>query len=145
MEKYSVQIRMHTVSSSPGYQTQDNELITYGTYIYTPQKQIISYTEDSENGFEGHRATIHVTKEEVVFSRYGTYGGKMHIVTGDTTLYDYKTPYGQLPLSVKGLQLKNGLTPAGGTLKLSFLLTDTPANPAIKNTLTITIKKRNEE
>ena len=69
----------------------------------------------------------------------------MHIVTGDTTLYDYKTPYGQLPLSVKGLQLKNGLTPAGGTLKLSFLLTDTPANPAIKNTLTITIKKRNEE
>lgn len=101
--------------------TEENELISVGTYDYSPEKSVLGYDEPSENGYEGSYTTLEIYSDRMVdLVRNGGSGAELVIEPGKCHYCQYGTPYGMLNICVSSKYIKNNLTPEGGTVEAEY-------------------------
>lgn len=116
------------------------ELITEGKFYEHNEKQYIFYEEDSEES--DSTVMMVVTDKDVTLTRKGEFGSKMYYREGKTEQVIYHTPYGDMTMSLKTIQIDNDLG-NGGELRLIYELSVN--EDCFHNDLTITVRKRKDD
>lgn len=115
------------------------ELETMGKFTRRNGKFYIMYEESALTGFENTTTTVKIGEENVTLLRRGNVESRMEFIGGDTRLCRYPTPYGDLFVGVKVLELSHSLSEDGGELHLSYIL-DLDNESYAKNTLSLAVK-----
>lgn len=113
------------------------ELVTRGRYAEKAGKQYISYEESGLTGFEGSTTTIKIDGNHAILKRKGRHNSKMEFELGVKRPCKYPTPYGEIQIQSKLIELENNLTENGGDAKLIYLLDI--ENMTMRNELTLNV------
>ena len=116
---------------------EETELITEGRFYESNGKMYMFYTEEETAETSACTVMIVVDKKQVTISRKGDFSSKMHYSEGECDQILYHTPYGDIPLVLRTIKVKNMLTESGGELNLQYKLSVNGEN--INNNLTITV------
>lgn len=116
---------------------EETELITEGRFYESNGKMYMFYTEEETAETSACTVMIVVDKKQVTISRKGDFSSKMHYSEGECEQILYHTPYGDIPLVLRTIKVKNMLTESGGELNLQYKLSVNGEN--INNNLTITV------
>ena len=116
---------------------EETELITEGKFYESKGKLYIFYSEDEAAETSACTVMIVVDKKDVTISRKGEFSSKMHYSEGECEQILYHTPFGEIPLVLKTLKVKNMLTESGGELYLQYKLSVNGED--VNNNLTITV------
>ena len=143
MEK-EVLITIQSSQSMEGEEATPAELISLGTYSYTPERQSLSYMESELTGLEGTRTEFTATPGQVVLSRTGTVTSRMVFVLGQKHLFAYDTPYGAMTMGMETDLMELDLQPHGGSLRIEYQLSVENVNIS-RNKFYITIKETSEK
>lgn len=122
---------------------EETELITEGRFYKSKDKLYIFYTEDETEEASNCTVMITVSDNDITISRKGEFNSKMHYREGETEEVIYHTPFGDMLLLLKTLQVDNQLTENGGTLRLVYRLSVN--EETIHNDLTIKVKNGKDE
>lgn len=83
----------------------------------------LSWTErlEEDSGFSGEtRAALQARDGHAMMQRKGPYAVSLVFVPGKTRETVYRTPYGELPMSVRAEEVSLRVTPAGGEVRLVY-------------------------
>lgn len=116
---------------------EQTELITEGRFYESNGKLYIFYSEDEIAETSACTVMIVVNGKNVTISRKGDFSSKMNYTEGECEQILYHTPYGDIPLVLRTIKIKNMLTESGGELNLQYKLSVNGEN--INNNLTITV------
>jgi len=76
---------------------------------------------EEDGGFSGEtRAALQARNGHAMMQRKGPYAVSMVFAPGETKETVYRTPYGELPVSVSAEEVSLRMTPAGGELRLAY-------------------------
>ncbi len=98
------------------------ELITEGTYEYSPEKCSIIYEESSITGMEGTTTTFTVEPETVILTREGTVTSQMLFRRSEKHLFLYETPYGTATMGIYTRRLEADVEEGRGHVEIEYSL-----------------------
>ena len=76
---------------------------------------------EEDSGFSGEtRAALQARDGHAMMQRKGPYAVSLVFVPGETRETVYRTPYGELPMSVRAEEVGLRVTPAGGEVRLVY-------------------------
>lgn len=118
----------------------DIELNTSGTYEHTPTETRFSYLETEITGLDGTETTFSVTDSVVSITREGTVTMQMVFEEGRQNHFNYKTPYGNILMSVDTQTIKKNFNESGGTLEVGYVL-DMQREVAFRTHFTVEVRE----
>lgn len=89
-------------------------------YRFSPEKQLIEYEEQAEDGIVHSRITV--TKEAVDIERDSAAMPCLHLREGETTERSIETLYGSIPLTCRCERTLSKLDEHGGRIHLRYTL-----------------------
>ena len=119
---------------------ETTELTAKGTYLCTPDKRTVTFTESTEEGMVTTLLTL--TRKDtpvVTMVRKGTTENRMTIQQGVCHQGPYQMGPYTITLGVTGLCVSHNLTETGGSLFMQYALTMN-GQDASKNTIELSIK-----
>ncbi len=122
-------------------QTIDGETDTitetaYGAYSVKNNKIYIRYK--TENGRSS--TLITVDDKSVTIKRRGENTSSMTYERDKKTEFEYRTPYGAIPMEIDTQKIVTAFSPNGGTLKIGYIIKT--MNDKYKNNITIDVTER---
>ena len=76
------------------------EFFVEGTYVEKNDHIYITYKESAISGMEGTTTALKITSNSLSIIRFGTYNSKLEFTGNETTLTNYQTPYGNIPIMI---------------------------------------------
>ena len=108
-------------TQSAGDAQETTELITEGSFGCQGDRFFLTYQETAATGFEGDTTTLRIEGERrATLVRFGDSRTRLVIEVGRRHYCRYDTGSGTLELEIVGKEVRNRLTPAGGTVELVY-------------------------
>lgn len=100
----------------------DSQIMCEGTYEYTKEKAVISYTHMDPEADDSYTTKIVLDSAGMTMIKEGTFASQMQFAPGLKYAGSYSTPYGQLAINVITDYIDAYLDENGGMIKLAYLL-----------------------
>ena len=134
-------ITILSAATSDG-ERDETEFFTVGTYSEEENGFVIKYDENAEVGYESCHVTITANGESVIIERSAPAPSVMTVEKGKKHHCLYGTPYGDFMMGINAFDVKNNLSPIGGTLYLKYSI-DINSDFVSENELNIRVKTEN--
>ena len=103
--------------------TKDSlELMTDGFFEKLNDGYRITYNESEMTGMLGVVTEIQTDGKYVIMNRKGDFTSQMIFESGTRHLCRYNTPAGYMNMAVTTSEIKNTMTPKGGSIQLNYTL-----------------------
>ena len=119
MKKVMISI---TSTQDVGGEVNSVELMTEGSYSYSPAKSELIYEESSITGMEGTTTTFTVEPDTVILTREGTVTSQMLFRRGEKHLFLYETPYGNATMGIYTRRLEQDIEEGRGHVEIEYTL-----------------------
>ncbi|MBQ7725554.1 MAG: DUF1934 domain-containing protein, partial [Clostridia bacterium] len=101
----------------------------------------ISYEEGELSGLGDVKTMLYIRPDHsVVLQRTGDFQSRMAIEPGKRSSSLYRTPHGDMMISVYGESVEHDLTPEGGSLSLCYTI-DSNLELISRNTVKISVRR----
>lgn len=118
----------------------ETEFFTTGTYEETEKGFVIKYSENAEIGYESCHVSITAAGESITIERSAPAPSLLTVEKGKKHHCVYGTPFGDFMMGINAFEVRNELTPEGGTLFLRYSI-DINSDFVSENELNIAIKR----
>ena len=115
------------------------EFFTVADFTADEKGFVISYDENAEIGYESCHVTIAVAGESVTIERSAPAPSLMTVEKGRKHHCLYGTPFGDFMMGINAFDVKNNLSPNGGSLYLKYSI-DINSDFVSENELNLTVK-----
>lgn len=135
--KYSAIIKLISKRNTEG-EFDKSELSYSGNYCIKDGKVYITYDET-----DGTNNLVKVLENSITIRRTGSFSSVMEYVRNEQTEFNYRTPYGAIPMKIKTHRIVNGLNEDGGKIMFSYTLIS--GGHASENEISMEIRRDENE
>lgn len=100
----------------------DSQIMCEGTYEYTKEKAVITYTHIDTEADDSYTTKIVLDSTGMTMIKEGAFASQMQFAPGLKYAGSYSTPYGQLSINVITDFIDAYLDEDGGMIKLAYSL-----------------------
>lgn len=100
----------------------DSQIMCEGTYEYTKDKAVITYTHIDTQAEDSYTTKIVLDGSGMTMIKEGTFSSQMQFAPGLKYAGNYSTPYGNLSINVITDYIDVYLDENGGMIKLAYVL-----------------------
>ena len=138
MDGQDVTIRLESRQDMDG-QLQRTHQLCRGTLLREEGRWILRWQETPEAGLGNTASVLSLYSGGAVLERTGETAAKMIFRVGKTFPFDYRTPYGTMPMALTARQVGWKLGEEGGTVSLDYDLT-LGGGPGARTSLLLTVR-----
>lgn len=117
----------------------ETEFFTVGSFTQENDSFVIRYGENAEIGYESCQVTITIKEKTVLIERSAPAPSLLTVEKGKKHHMLYGTPYGDFMMGINAFEVKNNMTPGGGTLYLKYSI-DINSDFVSENEVNLTVK-----
>lgn len=103
-----------------GYDDENVELVTSGSFYKTNNDYFISYKESALTGLEGTTTTLKIEGKRVTLVRYGGISSQQVFEQGRKHLSYYDTDMGALTIGVSARRVSAAMSDSGGDIEVVY-------------------------
>ena len=98
------------------------ELVTAGTYGYSPEEITMSWQESELTGLEGTKTTLSLKNGTATLTREGALNSTMEFREGERNFFLYETPFGSATMGLNTRRMRNNLNAHGGEMLVEYVI-----------------------
>ncbi len=103
-----------------GYEREEIELVTEGTYYKEGETYFVTYNETEVTGMEGTTTTLKIENDKITMLRYGQNNSQLIFEKGQRHLCCYETPFGAFTIGVKSEIVNIDISEKGGEISAEY-------------------------
>ncbi|WP_295363911.1 DUF1934 domain-containing protein [uncultured Pseudoramibacter sp.] len=123
--------------------TERTEFMTEGDLVWEGETPCLNYQETEVSGMSGTTTTVRIEPDKVSVIRLGTINSMMEFEAGSSCMAVYKTPLGEVPMSIDTRQIEIERDESFGPLHvhLDYIISSN-GQEVTANTMDIEVKDR---